>query len=167
MLGRGPYQPRVRALGALLRVPPSQRNEREPERIPEGRLRSLAPRSLRNRSRKSRSPAASWTRQAGCGTDPTWSFVLLHPRFRLQVAASKQERPGLQSQPQWRHDRRRATVARHFRWRAKAALRWKYAQRAVIQALWGGLPGESAVGAAHCKVQGLRIFSIWKAGRSG
>lgn len=57
--GRGPYQPRVRALGALLGAPSWKRNEPEPGRIPEGRARPRAPRPPRSRRQRSRSPVAS------------------------------------------------------------------------------------------------------------
>lgn len=57
--GSGPYQPRVRALGTLFGAPSRKRNKREPGRILGGRARPRAPRSLRSRRRRSRSPAAS------------------------------------------------------------------------------------------------------------
>lgn len=56
--GEGPYQPRVQ-LGALPGAPSWKRSERESGRIPEGRARLRAPRSLCSRRRRSQSPAAS------------------------------------------------------------------------------------------------------------
>lgn len=75
--GRGPYQPRVRALGALLGAPSWKRNEPEPGRIPEGRARPRAPRSPRSRRQRSRSPVASCP-PAGPGSrfpDPSRSLA--------------------------------------------------------------------------------------------